>query len=477
MENSFLLTVMGVAAACIHFLGFLHAGFAIMKTRTSQGSTAWAISLITFPYVALPLFWIFGRNKFQGYVRARRSDDRKLGHLARDLEAYCAKHHYTFENERSATHALETLVKVPFLSGNAVQLYIDGVSTFDSIVKAIEAAEDYILIQFFIVRNDEIGTRIQELLIDKAQQGVRVYFLYDDVGCRDLPHKYIRAMSEKGVHVASFGGFSRPRSRFQINFRNHRKLVLIDGRLAFVGGHNIGDEYMGYTKKYGQWRDTHCSLEGPATMGLQLAFVEDWYWATKDVPALSWSPKPAAQNTPVLVLPTGPADDLDSCEVYFVHLINSAKKRIWIATPYFVPSGAVIMALQLAALRGVEVRILIPDIPDGIVVNMAAYTYMRQVSIYGITVYRYLPGFMHQKVILMDDEAASIGTANCDNRSFRLNFEVSALIIGRDFCSEVERMLERDFKNARQFHLAELDAKSLGFRLVARVARLFAPIL
>jgi len=459
-------------------LGVVSAVHAVMSARTSQGSIAWTVSLITFPYVAVPAYWVFGRSQFNGYVDAHRIAD-----LATDRalqEAIRVGTQYILEDPSrpSATRAAERMSRIPFLRGNKVELLIDGEATFQSILDGMADAEEYILFQFFIVKDDEIGRRIQQRLIEKAREGVRVYFLYDEVGSHALPRRYKDEMREAGVAVYNFHTRQGPRNRFQINFRNHRKIVVVDGRAAWIGGHNVGDEYLGKDPKFGHWRDTHLRFDGPAAVAAQLSFVEDWNWATGSLPEVDWFPHPApdGSDVPVLVIPTGPADEFETAALMFTHAINSASERIWIASPYFVPDEGIVAALQLAAMRGVDVRILLPDRPDHMLVWLAAFTYFDDALRAGVKFYKYTGGFLHQKVMLVDDLASAIGTANFDNRSFRLNFEVTAVVSDDAFQAEVERMFESDFAQSRVVGADEYGAKPFWFKLAARLARLTAPV-
>lgn len=255
--------------------------------------------------------------------------------------------------------------------------------------------------------------------------------------------------------------------------------MVVDGITSWVGGHNVGDEYMGKDPGIGPWRDTHLRIEGPATISLQLSFVEDWHWATDSLPVdLNWLPAHAENgDAGILIIPSGPADPLETANLMFLLAINMAKKRLWIASPYFVPDHGIISALQLAALRGIEVRIMIPDNPDHRTIAFATYAIFEEVHQAGVDFYRYTEGFLHQKVMLIDDVFASVGTANFDNRSFRLNFEITALVLNPAFVTEVETMLKQDFARCRKMSGDEFRSKPLWFRLAASVARLFSPVL
>lgn len=464
-------TVYGLALLCVFRI--------LLHYRTAQGAIAWIVALLAFPYVTLPLFVLFGRNRFAGYIRARRSGDEALNQLLT-----------VFENENELTRVpktddpspelrvLTSLVRQPFTSGNHCILLKDGRETFDALFDAMESARQYILLEFYIVRSDRVGQRIKSILKRKLAEGVKVYFIYDDIGSVWLSRNYLKELTSAGARVAAFGDGNVRRRRFQINFRNHRKLVICDGTLGFVGGINLGDEYLGTKSNALAWRDTHCRIEGPAAMGLQLAFVEDWYWAASDLPSLNWTPMPSPHdNQEVLILPTGPADQFDTGTLFFLNCINSARERIWITSPYFVPDLQIVNALQLAALRGVDVRILIPENPDHQLVRLAAYSYLVQASKAGISIYRYQPGFLHEKVVLVDDRYAAVGTANLDNRSMRLNFEIAAVFTDDTFITEVRQMLEEDLRHCRPMTEADYSERSVAFRLACRAVRLLAPLL
>ena len=285
-------------------------------------------------------------------------------------------------------------------------------------------------------------------------------------------------MREAGIAIHPFNTRKGHGNRFQLNFRNHRKIVIVDGKVTWVGGHNVGDEYLGLDPKFGHWRDTHMRVEGPAAVALQVSFVEDWFWATdSEILDLIWTPTPSKTgNVQVNMLPTSPADTLESATLMFLHAINSAKERIWIATPYFVPDDAIVYALQLAGLRGVDVRILIPDKADQLAVSLAAYTYFDEASLTGVRFFRYLDGFLHQKVVLVDQDIASVGTANFDNRSFRLNFEITGIVIDSDFNTQIEKMLLDDFALSREMKRSDAEKRSYLFKLGCRLARLTSPI-
>ncbi|MFT5702530.1 MAG: cardiolipin synthase [Desulforhopalus sp.] len=469
--------MIGFLILLFHILGLISAFHAVMSTRTSQGAIAWVVSLITFPYLALPAYWILGRSRFNGYVKAHQASGHNIEIDKLLLEKELDPFRVPSEEVNNAARAAEKLANMPYLQGNHVDLLIDGEATFDSIVEGIQQAEEYILFQFFIVHDDQLGRRIKEHLIAKAKENVRIYFLYDEIGSHDLPKTYVKELRDVGIEVCDFHTRKGPGNRFQINFRNHCKVVVIDGKVAWIGGHNVGDEYLGKDPKFGHWRDTHIRIEGPVVLEAQASFVEDWYWAAGKVPQLSWKPIASADsNQRVLIVPTGPADELETATLMFLHAINSAISRIWIASPYFVPDESIVNALQLAGLRGVDVRILIPDKPDHLLVYLAAFSYFDEAGSTGVRFFRYLKGFLHEKVMLIDDQVATVGTANFDNRSFRLNFEITAIVADEQFAATVEQMFIDDFENSREIRPGELDEKGFWFKLAVRLARLTAPV-
>jgi cardiolipin synthase len=461
-----------------HFVGLLTSVHAIMGVRTAQGAIGWVVSLNTFPYAAVPAYWILGRSKFNGYVTARRLDDAKVVEWGRSYVKTLTERKLIEQPDRDRAFLVEKLAKLPFTTGNDAELLVDGDATFQSIFEGISKAEKYVLVQFYIIQNDEVGQELKTRLLERAKAGVRCYLLYDEIGSR-LPRAYTDELKQAGIPVFPFNSRQGEANRFQINFRNHRKIVITDGRAAWVGGLNVGREYKGLDPGFGYWRDTHLRLAGPVVQSIQVSFMEDWQWASGGpVEGLNWDPQPAPSGVsrPVLCLPSGPADSLETCTLFFLNAINMAKTRLWIASPYFVPDEQFISALQLAALRGADVRILIPDKADNPLVQYSAWSYLEALQKAGIKVYRYTRGFMHHKVVVVDDTYCTVGTANFDNRSFRLNFEITMAFADRDFTRQVTAMLENDLSHARLVRPGELQEHGFWFRLAVQAARLTAPV-
>jgi cardiolipin synthase len=374
---------------------------------------------------------------------------------------------------------LETIASLPLLAGNSARLLVNGEAAFEAIFEAISGAEDYVLMQFYIFREDGIGKKMRDALVARARDGVAVYLLLDNFGSMSLSKSFIDSMAREGMKVSYVMDLSGSANRFQLNFRNHRKIVVVDGKRGFLGGLNVGDEYLGNDPRLTPWRDTHMEWRGPIVKYLQVPFAEDWRWATGELlDQLDWEIRPddVVGEVEALCLATGPADPFETCAMGFLTLIDGARERIWIATPYFVPDDKIVTALQLAAMRGVEVRVILPGLHDSYLVYLSSFSYLKELEEAGVRFYRYEKGFLHQKVMLIDDSLSAIGSANLDNRSFRLNFEVIGIVSDTAFNSEVSRMLEADFANSRPTGANALAGRSFPFRLSVRLARMLAPI-
>jgi len=478
------LSLFVVLFLVLQVMGVFSAVHAILVTRTPQGAIAWSVSLVAMPVIAVPAYWFLGRSKFQGYVDARRDNSLILSDERKRIDRAFAHYVVTTPRHYPEYQAIRSLAQSPFLKGNHTQLLVDGKATYDSLHEGIEAARDYVLFQFYIIRDDETGNGFKRQLIRKAGEGVKVYVLYDELGSAGLRDSWLDDFRRAGVHIARFNTRQGKRNRFQVNFRNHRKILVVDGRSAWVGGLNIGDEYLGRHPELSPWRDTHMRIDGPAALVAQSLFMSDWHWAAGKLPeGLSWTPNPAgpdhdpAYNREVLVLGSGPADELETASLFFTNALNVARRRIWIATPYFIPDEATMVALRLALLKKLDVRIITPELNDNWFVRHASNVYLSELSRLGAKIYFYQQGFMHQKVTLLDDSVAMIGTVNFNNRSFRLNFEVTGAVADIDFAAEVEQMLRNDIARSVELTDYDLEKQSWWERFKAHGAVLMAPVL
>ncbi len=471
--------------AVIYLTGWLLIPKALLIARTPQAAIGWSLALLFLPPAAIPLFLVFGESRFSGYLLAGHGDSGALDDLRRRVREPMRPAAADFDEKYRDTQTLiERLRGLPASGGNEVRLLIDGAQAFDAMFRAIDQARHCVLVQFFIIRADAVGNELKNRLATAAARGVKVYVLFDSVGSKDLPLDYLAALRRAGIRAHGFVTNRQLGMRFQINFRNHRKLVLVDGDRAFIGGLNAADEYQTGGGKFPAWRDTHLELRGPAASAMLVNFAEDWLYATDeplrlDPPSLAAAPSSTAAASPaagatrrVAVFASGPADPCSICEMVFTAAISAARRRLWLASPYFVPDLTLKQLLMQAALRGVEVRILLPERPDHLLAWLSSFSYYPSLRDAGVRVYRYRPGFMHQKVLLVDDDFAMVGSVNADYRSFLLNFELSAAVNDPAFAAEVAAMLERDFANSRAENMNLFDEAGLWFRLRVKLANL-----
>jgi cardiolipin synthase len=443
---------------------------AIITSRTPQGAIGWVLIIVALPIVGVPAYLVFGLAHHSRTVAARQAEVE--GPIRRAAQLVPC------EAPSERLHIFEAMAERPASRGNGADLLIDGEETYAALFEAIVEARRYLLVQFYIIRDDEAGRRFKAALIAKAREGVRIFLLYDSILGFGLPRRYVRELEAAGIGVRSPRGPRRVLGRFQINFRSHRKLLIADGQVAFTGGLNIGNEYLGRHKRFGPWRDTHLRIRGPMIARLQQDFAIDWRRAsgTRLPVELDWEAGTDPRDMCGLVLAPAPTSRIETGNLYFCGLAQIARRRLWITTPYFVPDTDVMSALKLAALRGVEVRVLVPDRPDHYTPWFAAFTYFDDLRHAGGEIWRYKSGFMHQKVALVDDEVASVGTINLDIRSGLLNFEHTAIVEDRAFARRVEEMLMADFAQAERME-TYLSERPRWLRLGALGARLLAPLL
>ncbi len=482
MEGSVLHGIWYYVWATILFLfqvgGLFLAARVVLGSRSTEGTIAWVLSLVLFPLVSVPIYLIFGRNRLSSYIRARRKVDEEFA-SSHPLEGR-GKQDQTPEEEALSSQwgILENLSKMTLSSENAVQFYFNGQDTYESMLRGMEEAREYIIFQVFIFRHDAQGLRFLDVIRRKAREGVKVYFLVDAIGSNKLRSAFFRKLKKAGVETGIFLPGRTFRGRLRLNFRNHRKIIVVDGKEAWVGGHNIGIEYVGKSPRFGPWRDTHVHVSGPVVDAIQLAFLEDWYWVTRSMPPLNWEVAPRnAGPVRALCLATGPTDPDDTCTLAFVHMINHARKRLWIHSPYFVPAEEVLVALQLATLRGVDVRVLMPAKMDHRLVWLGSFYYSSIPQLDKVRFFRYQPGFLHSKMMLVDDDLLAVGTVNFDNRSFRINFEITLILEDPEVIETCHQQMVQDFASAREDPPDPLAERNIFFRLAARAVRLLGPLL
>lgn len=465
----------GLLTAVVEVVSLVLALRAILMARTPQSAIGWVLILLVLPVVGIPLFLVFGESRFSGYTRAgsgkSKALDEALKATVRHLEGYHAEVRGLCAD---GSKVAQSISKLPPTTGNRVRLLIDGQQTFDDMFRAIDLARESVWVQFFIIHDDTLGRELAARLLAAAARGVDCLVMYDQVGSKKLPLSWCEKLSQGGVKVLPFVTNRQYGRHFQINFRNHRKLLVVDGTTAFVGGLNAGDEYMGRSKRFGPWRDTHLRIEGPSVAGFQISFLEDWNYATKSLPTYRFRSAPVGEAV-VFPVPSGPAEDWGAASAAYLSVIQDAKRRLWLASPYFVPASPLFYAICHAALRGVDVRIILPQMADHLLPWLSSFTYYPKLLAAGVKVWRYQPGFMHQKVLLADEDFAIVGSINLDYRSFMLNFELSAAVQDRAFAVDVENMFLADFDRSLPEDLRAFDEGSLLFRLKCRTAALMSP--
>ncbi|HBR95387.1 MAG TPA: cardiolipin synthase, partial [Opitutae bacterium] len=459
-----------------HIIGFFMSLNALMSARTPQGTTAWVLALNTVPFISVPTYLVFGEVDFEEYIEEKQIYASQIEPTIQRLHETLEQQNLIAETFKGSAALRDTLLPLPATRSNAAELLPDGPKAFESIFEGISQAQDYVLIQFFTIADDEVGSELARRLIERSQAGVACYVIYDDIGTK-VSDDYLAPMHQAGVQSVSFNVVPQWNKLFRLNFRNHRKLIVVDGHSAWIGGMNVKADYM-------NWRDTMARFDGPVVQTLQVSFLQDWAWSRDEVlEDLNWQPKSHSeqgQDVAVASLPSSPTDGFERYTLFLLDVIHHAEERLWIASPYFVPDDVIVRALQAAALRGVEVKILIPDETDTLIARLAqfaAWSYIRELEAAGAEMFQYTSPFMHQKIILSDNDYCIIGSANFDNRSFRLNFELSAVVSDRAFNRQVTEMLQQDFNNATAIKQSDLDGQGFWERVRVRASRLAAPVL
>ncbi|OUM94844.1 MAG: cardiolipin synthase [Thermobacillus sp. ZCTH02-B1] len=384
-----------------------------------------------------------------------------------------------FSGDGRLGRALRAIAKAPITGCNGVEILTDGEAAFREMFAMIDKAEHHIHAAFYILREDGVGRRFRDALIRKAREGVQVRLIYDGIGSRKLRRAYLRELEAAGVRARCFLPPGAALLSRRINHRYHRKIIVVDGKSGFTGGINIGDEYLGMDRKLGCWRDTHLKLEGDAVYDLQNAFVRDWKLAsgeTLDDPAY-WPPHACTSRERMQIVSCGPHPGGDEIHDSLLAAIGAARERVWIETPYFVPDEGLKSALRMAALGGVDVRLIVPGVSDSRLVQAATLSHAADLEEAGVKVYRYRKGFIHAKVMIVDRLLASVGTANLDMRSFYSNYELNALLFDGKPIGRLEEDFRQDLADSREATAEELRGTSAGARAGRALARLLSPLL
>jgi cardiolipin synthase len=452
----------------------------LMTKRNTTAAVAWCLLVLLMPFLGPLLFWVFGYTHVSRPLRRvqRQRSAYRVMHPPRKQEAARGRE----EPIPTWADLGEIGCKVhafPVSGGNGVALYHDTAAAFDGLLAAVAAAKHHVHLEFYIVRNDATAGRLIALLAEKARAGVEVRLLYDAMGSVNLKGRTLRPLFEAGGQAAAFLPLNPLRSRIQVNLRNHRKVAVIDGRTAFTGGMNVGDEYLGLSDEFGYWRDSFLKLDGPAVAGLQRVFSEDWDFACDEpLNGDAYFPElPEAGDAVVQVVESGPDQDIKTIRELYFAAILSARERLWVATPYFVPDPGLLDALRLARYRGVDVRLLTVLRSDSWVTGYAARYYYPALLDAGADVYRYKRGMMHAKLMMADGRWAMVGSANLDNRSLHLSFEAGCVLHSPALVAELEEQFRRDVEDSVRIDPDVFAARGFPSRLTENACRLLSPLL
>lgn len=457
-----------------------------LERKDASSTWAWILVLFFLPLIGFILYLLLGRQLRKKHLfRWEGQKDIGIDKLIKYQIEALEKDTLEFQEEHVKDY--KNLIQMNLNIGdsvltqdNKVKIFDDGVEKFQSLIDDMSAAKDHIHIQYYIFKLDNLGQRIYDVLKRKAKQGVKVRILYDEMGSRGLRKRHFKELIALGGEVEIFFPSILPLLNPRLNFRNHRKIVVIDGRIGYIGGFNVGDEYLGLNKKFGYWRDTHLRIEGSSVHPLQTRFILDWNQAGEN--KIDYSDKyfpaiPKKGDVAIQIISSGPDTDWPNIKNAYLKLIMEAKRYIYIQTPYFIPDNSFLNAIEIASLSGIDVRIMIPNKPDHMFVYWATYSYIGNLLKAGAKVYIYDKGFIHAKMIVIDDEASSVGTANIDVRSFKLNFEVNAFIYDKNVSHALAEIFEKDILDCSELSLEGYENRSLKIKFKESISRLLSPIL
>ncbi|WP_404821756.1 cardiolipin synthase [Oceanobacillus halotolerans] len=464
---------------------FLAFTIIFLERKDASSTWAWLMVLFFIPIAGFLLYLIFGRKLSNQRIFTWDTKS-KLGvkNAVMSQEKAIEEGRFVYKDESLVAYKDLYLLHLRnndaiLTQDNEVKIYTDGTEKFADLIYDLEQATDHIHLLYYIIRHDHLGKRIADVLIKKANEGVDIRVLYDDMGSRSLSRKYVKRLQRAGVELEAFFPPKIPNINFKINYRNHRKLAIIDGEVGYIGGFNIGDEYLGKNKKFGYWRDTHLRVYGDAVSTMQTRFILDWNQASRNDILYEnryYQAEPKGQ-TGVQIVSSGPDSDWEQIKYGYIKMILMAKKYIYIQTPYFIPDESLKDALRIAALSGVNIKLMIPNKPDHPFVYWATLSYIGDLLNAGASVYIYQNGFLHAKTLVVDGKISSVGTANIDVRSFRLNFEVNAFLYDRKLTQRLVEAFENDIELATQMTKKLYAKRSLGIRFKESISRLISPIL
>jgi cardiolipin synthase len=455
------------------------------ESKDPAKTMAWLLVLVVLPFVGFVFYIMFGQSyrRRRIFAKKKRAGSKHLENTANLQKEMIMDYPMTGDLDSPVNQRLARLLlnnsNAIFTVNNETEIYSDGREAYSSIIRALRDANEQIHLEYFIIKDDEIGNIMRKILVEKALAGVEVRLIYDSVGCWRLSKTYLDSLKKSGVQVKEFFPVIFPVLSRELNYRNHRKIVVVDGKIGFVGGMNIGDEYLGNNPRLGYWRDTHMRIEGEGVYVLQNIFLKDWEFVSGEyLEGIEHYPKIDYRGNELLQISTsGPDSDWESIQQAYFTMITAAKTRIWIMTPYLVPDKSLSVALKTAALSGLDVRIIIPSKPDHFTVYWASRGNIEDLMEAGVRIYTYQKGFMHSKVFIVDDTVASVGTANLDIRSLEINFEVNAFIYNRKTVRKLEMDFLSDIEESKEVELKEYKERGIWVKFLEAYGRLLSPLL
>ncbi len=453
-------------------------GVILAENRNPVKSLAWVTVLVFFPAVGVVLYIFFGRSIKNTRMISRRNR-RRLKRQLHSRPVDLNKLDFSRETIHEARLA-HSLTSAGFFPDNAVTVFTNGTSKFAALEKDLREARSFINIQYYIFADDKIGTRIRDILIERARAGVKVRVIYDHVGSMHTSSRFFRRMKEAGIEVYPFFRVTFRVLGTRINWRNHRKLCVIDGRVGYIGGMNIADRYIDGGRHFNEWRDTHLRVVGPAVAVLQGSFAIDWNFMGRPLiadPLPEWDPEHTPGHVGIQLVTSGPTSQWSNVEFMFHKAIASAKRRIFIQTPYFLPTEGLLKALQTAALSGVDVRIMLPRRSDSAMLRYASFSFITECLRAGIKIYLFEPGMLHAKNIVIDDELSSVGSTNFDFRSFEHNFEANMFLYSKEFNRRLADIFLADQRRSRRVLPAVWYRRPRAHKAAESILRLLSPIL
>jgi len=455
----------------------------LFEKRSPYKTVAWILTLILVPVFGVLFYLVFG----QEYRKRKMYSRRGLKGL-REWRRITSRQLRSFDPHRNQPdlHHHEHIIRLMLnnsdallTTGNELEILKDGKQTFDAMFEAIANAKHHIHLEYYILNHDKIGDRLVELLLKKRAEGVEVRIIVDDVGSWSLKNKFFKKLLKNGIEIHPFMKVRFPRFTYRVNYRNHRKITVVDGKVGFLGGLNIADRYIDGDPKLGAWRDTHLKITGDAAASLQVVFAADWYFISKtELKGLEYFPKfSETDGVPMQICAGGPDYDWPGIEQAFLSGIINARKRVFLVTPYLMPPPTLLDALKTAALSKVDVRIIIPKKSDARIPQWSSFSYVEELLEAGVRMFFYEKGFIHSKYMLVDDAFSTIGTSNFDFRSFETNFETNAFIYNQAFNKKLEKHFLSDQRNCEEIKLAQWKERHLWHKIREALAHIVSPLL